>query len=174
VAQRHPSFLARFWQTVDDNGIPPLWIGLYYGPLLAFSIFAAVTLPTIGAHPVVAGLPILAWVWAQTGATTAAMGGLWLRRSTAPVADMNMWGLRRDWLGLCLQATGHAVMCTMLAEFEVAVIKFMGSLPIPSLIWWLLAFGVAAISPYVIGTFFLTLQCVYKIDKGRKLQAEAP
>lgn len=169
-------FPGAFWRFVDSNGVPPVWVIGYYLPLLIFSLGAAITLPIIGAHLVLSGIPMLLWFWVQAIATTTAMGGLFLRHSDVSVSDMNSWRLRREWFGLCLQATSHVVMSTMLAEFQIAAVKFLasGALSISSLVWWLLAYGAAAITPYTYGTFFLALQCFHKIDKGRKLQAEAP
>jgi hypothetical protein len=148
---------------------------MYYSPLLIFSLCAAVTLPVIHAHLILSGIPLLLWFWVQSLATAAAICGLALRHADEPVSEMRSWELRRDWLGLCLLTISHAVMSAMLATFQIAVVKFLAAgLPMNTLVWWLLAYGGAAITPYVIGTFFLALQCFHKIDQGRKLQATAP
>ena len=166
------SFWELFWGLIDSDSIRP-FVNLYYAPLLVFSVVAIVFMPAPIDNPMVGDLPVEMWVWVQMGATTAAMTGLALRHGGTSVADMSTLQLRRDWFGLCLQAGGHAAMCVMLLEFEIAVGKFLasGALPISTLIWWLLAFGCAAISSYVIGTGLLALQCLRKIHKGLKLAA---
>jgi hypothetical protein len=166
------SRLRSFWEWVDRNGVSATWIAAYYVPLLGFALAAAVFIPTHLDNPVVGDLPIHLWVWVQLVAIPAAIGGLLLRHG-GPADGMSTWQLRSDWFGLCLQASGHASMCLMLTEFERALIKFLtsGALPITDLIWWLLAFAVAAISSYVFGTALLTVQCLRKIHKALRLQA---
>jgi hypothetical protein len=165
------SFWEWFWHRIDSDSVRP-FITLYYAPLIVFSIAAAIFVPLYIHNPAVGDMPILWWVWVQLVSTTATLGGLWLRHGDMPVAEMNTWLLRRDWLGLCLQTAGHAAMCMMLLEFEIAVVRVLlsGVLPITDpimgLIWLLQAYAAAALASYVAGTALLTLQCLRKIHKG--------
>jgi hypothetical protein len=165
----------RVWKLIDSDSVRP-FVYLYYAPLLIFSAIAAVLVPLYIRTHSVGDIPIFWWVWVQLISTNAAMGGLWLRHGDMPVSEMNTWLLRRDWLGLCLQTAGHAAMCMMLLEWEIAVVKVLlsGGLPITDpitgLIWLLLAYAAAAIASYVIGTAFLTLQCLRKIHVGIHLK----
>jgi hypothetical protein len=142
---------------------------MYYIPLLAWGIYATVWLPMNMVEPIFGHYFADAWAWIQIPATTAAMGGMWLRHGGQPISQMTGIMLRQDWFGLFLQATGHFVMFNVLTASEIAAFS-MHDKP-----WWIwLAFGTFAITSYVVGTAFLTAQCVLKIIKGWSLQRAVP
>jgi len=87
------------------------------------------------------------------------------------IDDMSELLLFRDWMGLCLQATGHAVMCVLLILFEYSATR-------GAIAYWR-AEGVYAgmtiliaflLSSYMFGTAVLALQCWRKIQKGEQLK----
>lgn len=155
-------FWAKFREDIWNDSVRP-FIWMYYLPLLSYGLFSVVfpkatsimdgTLGAFGSR---------LWVAACITMTITAMIGLGLRHGGTPLTEMTTPLLRQDYLGLGMQATGHAAMSLVLVALEIAALRC-------PYVWYLVP-CVFAISSYVFGCLVLCLVCVGKVRKGRQMQ----
>lgn len=102
-----------------------------------------------------------AWAWLPLIAAPTALIGLALRHGGSPADDIRGPLLRKDFLGLWMQAGGHTAMTLVLAVYVASV--FYGAdvgQPTPSAYW---------LSAYFISCAILAAQCGYKIVLGMRM-----
>lgn len=163
--------VARFWDFVEDDSVRG-FIPLYYTPWLIWAIFATFLFPPVSILQEAMGHGVyVAWVWITIPGAIAPLVGLAMRHGGSDIDDMGDLLLFRDWMGLCLQATGHAVMCVLLILFEYSAIlgamAYWKSEGVYAGMTILVAF---LLSSYMFGTAVLSLQCLRKIHKGEQLK----
>lgn len=132
----------------------PLFLWGWYGTLVAEPIPLIIDPMGPNVYAVWVSIPIFS--------TTMALYGLYLRHGGSPAADINHRLLKRDWRGLWLQVGGHLLSFWMFLVYEIT--GFWG------MYWGQPVISLFALSSYTIGTFLLTLQCLYKIHVGRRYQ----
>lgn len=170
--QRRLTLPERFGLFLDKNGVSPLWIVLYYIPLLAWGIFTAIWPEPISVvAPVMGQTFFVAWCWAHIPGTLVAMAGVGLRdNGNTPPRLMTDWALRRDFLGLMMQAAGHAAMCLVLLAYEYSVVVSA----LRGITGRATEYSGFALSAFVVGTWFLSVQAVHNYRKGSKLNLATP
>lgn len=168
------SLLARFWEFVENDSVRN-FIPLYYLPWLVWAAFATFLFPPVSILQEAMGhVWYVAWVWITIPGAIGPLLGLAMRHGGSDIDDMSQPLLFRDWMGLVLQGTGHAVMCVLLVLFEISAVS--GAVD-----YWqhqglyagmtiLVAF---LLSSYMFGTFILSLQAIRKIHKGEQLKRNA-
>lgn len=163
--------LQRFWALLENDSVRP-YITMYYVPWLTWAILATLWFPpvTIIASPMGHAVYV-AWVWMTIPGTLAPMTGLMLQAGGKPVAQMSTPLLFRDWLGLVMQAGGHACMCILLLLFEISAARgAMEYMAAEGVYAGLTIFVVFILSPYVLATGLLSLQCLRKMWIGEQLK----
>jgi hypothetical protein len=175
VPDRARGFWAQFWELLEDDSVRR-FVPVYYAPWLTWAIFATFWFPPVGIIQEAMGHTVYTlWVWITIPGTLAPMIGLVLRHGGSSFADMTKPLLLQDWMGLVMQATGHAVMCVMLVLLEysaiVGAIDYMTTQGLYAGMTILVAF---LLSSYMIGTFWLSMQCLRKLWKGEQLQRSSP
>lgn len=166
--------VTRFWALLDNDSVRP-FISLYYIPWLIWSMFATVVLPPVTVLEAAMGHSVYdAWVWLTIPGTLFPMVGLGLRHGGSSVAHISTPLLFQDWMGLWMQATGHACMCILLLLFEISAVQGAIDYMAQQGVYAGMTIFVASIlSSYVLGTFLLSMQCLRKIWKGEQLKAAA-
>lgn len=161
-----------FGRILDKNRVSPLWIVVYYIPLLAWGIFAAVWPEPISVvAPVMGQAFFVAWCWAHIPGTAIAMLGVGLRdNGNTPPELLSDAELSRDFLGLAMQAFGHAAMCLVLLAYEYSVVvsALAGTSGRAA------EYSGFALSAFVAGTAFLSMQAVRDAWKGEQLNRATP
>lgn len=156
--------LAKFWALLDSDSVRP-FIFLYYIPLLLWGVYAILWADHIPfLDPILRGWLYTLWVWVPVPGTLSAMVGLALRHGDTSILDIRSPLLRRDFLGLCLQASGHASMFLVLLAFEVGTVT--------GAYWGQPVLSAFALSSYVMGTAILTMQCLRKLWRGEQLKKD--
>lgn len=161
----------RFWEFVEDDSVRN-FIPLYYLPWLLWAIFATFLFPPVSILQDAMGHnAYIAWVWMTIPGAVGPLVGLMMRHGGSDIANMSTPLLLRDWMGLVLQGTGHAMMCVLLILFEISAVEgainYMQTEGLYAGMTILVAF---LLSSYMFGTFVLSLQAVRKIQKGKQLK----
>lgn len=139
------------------------FIWFYYFPLFLWGWYGTfIAEPIVLVYSMMGSTVYLMWVSVPILSTTLALYGLYLRHGGSPAEQIDHKLLRRDWLGLCLQVAGHGLSFWMFLVYEVT--GFIG------MYWGQPVISLFALSSYTIGTFLLTLQCLYKLNLGRQYQ----
>lgn len=164
----------RFWKLVEDDSVRR-FIPIYYTPWLVWAIFATFLFPPVGILETAMGhLVYVAWVWITIPGAAIPMIGLVMRHGGADIHKMTTPLLLRDWMGLVMQATGHAVMCVLLILFEysaaIGAVNYMATQGGYAGMTILVAF---LLSSYMFGTALLSMQCLRKMWKGEQLRLAA-
>lgn len=168
-------FLDRFWKLLENDSVRP-FIPLYYAPWLTWAILATFWLPPVSIIQTAMGPGVYTlWMWVTIPGTLAPMIGLAMRHGGSTTADITRPLLFADWMGLILQATGHAVMCTLLVLLEIAAIS--GAIDYKrgqGLYAGMTILVCFLLSSYMIGTAWLSASCLRKLWKGEQLNRGAP
>jgi hypothetical protein len=163
--------LSKFWTLLENDSVRP-FISLYYIPWLAWAVLATFLFPPVTIIETAMGHGVyVLWVWATIPGTAAPMVGLAMRHGGSSVADISTRLLFRDWMGLWLQAVGHAVVCVLLILFEVsAVIGAMDYAETQGKTAGMTILVTFLLSAYTVGTALLSMQCLRKLWKGEQLR----
>jgi hypothetical protein len=152
----------QFWALIDSDSVRP-FVFLYYIPLLLWGVYAIVWADQIAfLQPILGPWLYTLWVWIPVPGTLSAMIGLALRNGGTANVEITSPLLRRDFLGLCMQASGHASMFLVLLAFEIGTIS--------GAYWGQPVLSAFALFSYVLGTAILSLQCVRKLWRGEQLK----
>lgn len=170
MSDRTRGIWARFWELIENDSVRP-FISMYYMPWLVWAVLATFWFPPVSIIETAMGHQVyVAWVWVTIPGTLAPMVGMALRHGGSPYAAIATPLLFADWMGLVMQATGHAVMCVLLVLFEysaiVGVLDYMKDQGLYAGMTILVAF---LLSSYMLGTGLLSAQCLRKMWKGEQL-----
>jgi hypothetical protein len=168
------SAAARFWSLVDSDSVRP-FVSMYYIPWLLWALLATFLFPPVAIIETTMGHTVyVAWTWIAIPGTLASMAGLAMRHGGGDIHDMTTPLLLRDFMGLVLQATGHAVMCILLLLFEICavagVIDYKATQGVYAGMTILVAF---LLSSYMVGTALLSLNSLRKLYKGEQFKRES-
>lgn len=167
--------LTRFWELVENDSVRP-FVSLYYAPWLTWAVFATFWFPPVTIIETAMGHQVyVLWVWTTIPGTLAPMIGLAIRHGGSSVEEMTRPLLFQDWMGLVMQATGHAVMCVLLVLFEIsAVTGALDSIETRGVYAGMTILVAFLLASYMIGTALLSMQCLRKMWKGEQLRLVAP
>lgn len=170
MSERIRSAWAKFWELLENDSVRP-FVSMYYAPWLVWAVLAVFWFPPVTIIETVMGHQVyVAWVWLAIPGTLAPMIGMALRHGGSAYEDMTRPLLFADWMGLWMQATGHAVMCVLLVLFEYSAITgaldYKATQGLYAGMTILVAF---LLSSYMLGTALLSAQCLRKIWKGEQL-----
>jgi len=169
VSERR-GFWDRFWELLENDSVRP-FVSLYYIPWLVWAILAVFWFPPVTLIESAMGHQVyVLWVWVTIPGTIAPMVGLALRRGGSSVAAMTRPLLFQDWMGLVMQATGHAVMCVLLVLFEISAVTGALDYKVTQGLYAGMTILCAfLLSSYMFGTALLSMQCLRKMWKGEQL-----
>jgi hypothetical protein len=162
---------ARLLTLLDNDSVRP-FVPMYYVPWLTWAILATFWFPPVSVLETGMGHSVyVLWVWLTIPFTLAPMIGLLMRHGGTTYDEIKTPLLLSDWMGLFMQAAGHACMSVLLFLFEYAAVK--GALEIMSTdpeTAGLILFVAFVLSSYVLGTALLSMQCLRKVHKGEQLR----
>jgi hypothetical protein len=170
VSERR-GFWDRFWELLENDSVRP-FVSMYYAPWLVWAILATFWFPPVTLIQTAMGAQVYTlWVWVTIPGTIAPMVGLALRHGGSSVANMTTPLLFQDWMGLVMQATGHAASCVLLILLEYSLVQgavhYWDDQGTYAGVTILFAF---LLSAYMFGTGWLAAQCLRKIQKGEQLK----
>ncbi|MGA5467190.1 hypothetical protein [Mycobacterium sp. NPDC050041] len=169
------SRLKAWWLNRLDNDSVRAWVPPYCAVWLIWALLATVWLPPVPTiEPVMGHVAYLLWVWIAIPANLAPIAGLWMRHGGSAIADMSNQLLFRDWMGLILQATGHAVCFVLLLLFQVSAWLAIANYTGPSTYAGMTLFSAVMLTPWTVGVLLLCAQCVRKIQRGMQLERRTP
>lgn len=174
MPDRRRGFWDRFWELLENDSVRP-FVSMYYAPWLVWAILATFWFPPVSIIQTAMGHQVyVLWVWVTIPGTIAPMVGLALRHGGSSVAGMTRPLLFQDWMGLVMQATGHAVMCVLLVLFEISAVTGALDSITNKGVWAGMTILVAfLLSSYMLGTALLSMQCLRKMWKGEQLRLAA-
>lgn len=166
------SRLKAWWNKKVESDSVRDFVPIYCTAGLIMALIFAFLLPPIGTLKNGLGGEVgyRFWVWATVLANLMPMIGLVMRHGGQPISQMSDRLLKRDWMGLYLQAAGHMLACLMLLLFQYgawtgAVIYFRENY----LFAGMTIFCAGMLTPWMLGTFLLFAQCMRKVQRGRLL-----
>lgn len=166
--------LKAWWlETLDTDSVRK-WVPPYCTIWLTWALFALFLFPPV---PTLYGNmgPVAYWLWVSIAipANIAPMVGLWMRHGGSDIKDMSKGLLFRDWMGLVLQATGHAACHVLLLMFQVSAWIGVYSYTGPNTYAGLTIFAASMLLAWTGGTLVLCAQCIRKIQRGLQIEHEA-
>lgn len=166
--------LKLWWlETLDTDSVRK-WVPPYCTIWLTWAILATLVFPPVPTIHESMG-PAAYWVWVVVAipANLAPMVGLKMRHGGSAIQDMSDRLLFRDWMGLILQATGHAVCHVLMLMFEIAAWIAVWNYDGPNAYAGLTIFTASLLLAWTGGTAILCAQCVRKIQRGLRIEREA-
>lgn len=149
------------------------WVTPYCTIWLTWALLAIAVFPPVATISESMGAGAYwAWVIVAVPANIAPMVGLKMRHGGSTVQDMSDRLLFRDWMGLVLQATGHAVCHILLVMFEIAAWIAVWRYNGPNAYAGLTIFTASMLLAWTGGTALLCAQCVRKIQRGVQRERE--
>lgn len=157
-------------ETLETDSVRK-WVPPYCTIWLTWAVLATIVFPPV---PIIVEQMTTgaywAWVWIAIPANVFPMIGLWMRHGGSAVQDMSDRLLFRDWMGLILQATGHAVCFVLMLMFQIAAWMAVWNYDGPQPYAGLTIFCAAMLLAWTGGTAILCAQCVRKIQRGVQIE----
>jgi hypothetical protein len=143
------------------------WVPPYCTIWLTWALLALIVFPPVPSIYDQMGAPAYwAWVVIAVPANLAPMIGLRMRHGGSSIQDMSGKLLFRDWMGLILQATGHAVCHVLMVMFQIAAWMAVWNYSGPNSYAGLTIFAASMLLAWTGGTAILCAQCILKIKQG--------
>ncbi len=166
--------LARFkaWllTKLDNDSVRP-WVPAYNSAWLAWAILATFwprSLPVVTTiYDAMGPDAYMLWVWMAIPANLSPIIGLAIRHGGSSIQGMSKPLLFADWMGLFLQAGGHAIAHVLLIMFEISVVIAVCTYPSPV---GMTIFAGFMLLPWTGGVAFLCAQCLRKVQRGIALE----
>jgi hypothetical protein len=154
--------ITAIYRRMLDSESVRLFVWPFYLALLAWGIYSTIwAWPSSVIEPVMGHEVYVLWSWMFIPGTLFVLVGLALRHGGKPLDEMGPVLLFGDYLGLFMQRGGHVCMGLLLFMYEFSIVK--GGF------WGQPLFSFFAISPYVLGCYFLAHQAHRKIRSGEVL-----
>lgn len=165
--------LKSWWLAKLDSDSVREWIPPYCTAWLIWALLAVLVFPPISTISEAMGIDgYYAWAAVAIPANAAPIVGLWMRHGGSAVADMSNPLLFRDWMGLILQSTGHAVCFVLMLMFEVSAWVAAATYNGPAQYAGMTIFAASMLIPWTGGTLLLCAQSVRKIQRGLQIEEE--
>jgi hypothetical protein len=162
-----------WWLNKLDNDSVRQWVPPYCAAWLTWALLATFWLPAVPTiEPIMGHLAYVLWVWLAIPGNLFPTIGLWMRHGGSAVGDMSNRLLFRDWMGLILQATGHAACHVLLVMFQISAWVAVANYTGPSAYAGMTLFCAIMLTPWTFGVLLLCAQCVRKIQRGLKFEQQ--
>lgn len=167
-------WLKAWWlETLDTDSVRK-WVPPYCSIWLVLALLQTFLFPPVPSlYEQMGPVAYWLWVWIAIPANLAPMVGLWMRHGGSDIKDMPKGLLFRDWMGLVLQATGHAVCHVLLLMFEVSAWIAVWNYDGPNTYAGLTIWAAGMLLAWTGGTAMLCAQCIRKIQRGLRLEEKA-
>lgn len=173
VVGQPPSLADRlkvWWLTRLDSDTVRDWVGPYCSAWLIWAVLATFVFPPVPTiEPIMGHVAYLLWVGVAIPANLMPIIGLKMRHGGSSIQNMSNRLLFRDWMGLILQATGHAVAHVLLVMFQISAWIAAYTYQGPSAYAGMTIFCASMLIPWTFGVVFLCAQCLRKIQIGQQL-----
>lgn len=158
--------------TLDEDSVRK-WVPPYCTIWFIWALFAVIVFPPVPTiYQSMGAGAYWTWVWVAIPANIAPILGLWMRDGGSRIQDMSTRLLRRDWMGLIFQATGHFVCHVLMVMFQIAAWIGVWTYSGPNTYAGLTIFAASLLLSWTGGTLILCLQCVRKIQVARKRERD--
>lgn len=157
---------------LDNDSVRP-WIPPFCAAWLTWAVLAAVWLPPVTIIEDAMGhTAYVLWVLMAIPGNLTPIVGLRMRHGGSSIHNMSDELLARDWAGLFLQTTGHAVCCVLLLMFEVAAVIGAVTYSGPNVYAGVTVFAAFMLLPWTGATALLCAQAMRKVQRGLALEHE--
>lgn len=158
--------------TLDEDSVRR-WVPPYCTIWLTWAMLAILVFPPVPTiYDSMGTAAYWLWVWIAIPANAFPMIGLWMRAGGSAVNRMSDRLLFRDWMGLILQATGHAVCHVLMVMFQIAAWIAVWNYDGPNEYAGLTIFTASLLLAWTGGTALLCAQSIRKIQRGMQIESE--
>lgn len=157
-------------EKLDEDSVRP-WVPMYCTFWLTWAVLALSWLPPVSTiSDAMGSVGYYGWVAMAIPGNLGPILGLWMRHGGSAIQGMSKPLLLRDWMGLFVQAGGHAVCHVLLVTFQIsawiAVVTYDG----PAIYAGMTLFCSFMLAPWTLGVLVLCAQCCRKIQRGIELE----
>jgi hypothetical protein len=165
------AWLKAWWIDTLETDSVRKWVPPYCTLWLSWALIATFYFPPVKSiYDAMGPAAYWTWVYVAIPANVFPILGLWMRHGGSAIQDMSDRLLLRDWMGLILQATGHAVCCVLMVMFQIAAWIAVWNYDGPNAYAGLTIFTATLLLAWTGGTGILCAQCIRKIQRGMWLE----